>query len=216
MFDIASTILTVAFALASTISFFYILYRLVQEKGILHGVLGFLFPIYPFIWGWLRGSSHGFLDIMIFWTFMTIGSVAFPVAMAAVSGPSIVSALPVSPAGGVSDLGPSVFSDDVVRRGSISPGSQVLGDLQDLFAIDEWTFSGSSGQVVTIRCQPAPGSGTDPRVALIGPGGEELISDDDGGGDLAALIEGYSLPSTGTYSIHVDVWSAGPYVLTLE
>lgn len=216
MSDTASTILTLVFGLASTLSFFYVLYLLVREKGILHGILGFIFPIYPFLWGWLRGSRQEFLDIMVFWTFTTIGAVAFPLVMVAISGPSLMPMIPVGPSANLDDFAAPSFSDEVNQRGSITRGGQVRGDLQDVFAVDEWTFSGSAGQAVRIRCQPAPASRADPRIALLGPNGAELASDDDGGGNLAALIDGYSLPADGTYLIHVDVWSTGAYLLSLE
>lgn len=206
MVGIASTVLTVVFIVATSLSLFYILYLLSKEKGLLHGVLGFLFPIYPYIWGWVNGARLQIFDIMAFWTFVSIGAFVFPMVMGFVSAPMMVQ--------------PSVQSvstgEDVTRRGPISPGGQAQGELEGLFDIDEYTLAGEAGDRVTIRCRPAPGSETDPRVTVLGPNGNEVVSDDDGGDGMEALISDFALPESGTYRIQVDVWSPGPYVLTVD
>jgi len=51
----------------------YVVYKLFQEKGILHALLGFFCcQLYPFIWGWLHAGRLKITDIMIFWTAVTI------------------------------------------------------------------------------------------------------------------------------------------------
>ena len=105
---------------------------------------------------------------------------------------------------------------DVVPRGSIAPGSQVGGQIDDLFRIDEYTLAGSAGGRVRIWAQPSPGTDTDPRLKIFAPDGFEIASDDDGGGGKTALVDGLTLPADGTYRIQVDVWSTGPYVLGVE
>ena len=110
----------------------------------------------------------------------------------------------------------SAMGLESVYRGSIPVGGQVIDELNDLMLAHDWTFEGRSGQTVTIRCDAAPGSDTDPRINLIGPDGEWLTSIDDGGSDLNALISNYRLPSDGTYTIKVDVFEFGEYILTVE
>jgi len=102
------------------------------------------------------------------------------------------------------------------HRGSISVGGQVTDELNGLFEAHNWTFEGSAGQRITIRCAAAPGTDTDPRLNLLGPGGELLAEDDDGGGERTALISNFGLPAGGTYTIKIDVWRPGHYVLTLN
>jgi hypothetical protein len=217
MFDIASVIFTLILALATMLCFFYILYRMLREKGALHAILGFIFTPYAYIWGWINAGRLQIADIMIFWTLVSIGSVVFPMVMglaqvplAMAAGPNLESIF-VEPGSGEA----SFDGAELVNRGPISPGSQVTGEIESLFEVQEWTLSGSAGQTVNIRCDPASGSGTDPRVTVLGPDGSEIASDDDSGGDRSAEITSLTLPSNGTYRIQVDVWFTGPYLLSL-
>ena len=61
-----SSLLIVALSLASFGCFIYLLYLLAKEKGGLHALLGFLFPIYPYFWGWIRARQ---LEIVASWFF---------------------------------------------------------------------------------------------------------------------------------------------------
>jgi len=206
--ELGSTILTLVFGLATLICSLYVLYRLAREKGGAHALLGFLFPPYPYVWGWINGSRLGMLDIMAFWTLVTIAAIVFPLLMGVAALPEMVSS------GGATTFSGGL--EPAAGRGSIAVGQAVQGELDDLMAVDEWTLAASAGQVVTIRCDPAPGSQTDPRLTVIGPDGQELVSDDDGGDGFSALIDRYQLPQSGVYRIQVDVWSAGRYVLSVD
>jgi hypothetical protein len=217
MFDTASAILTLIFALATMLCFFYILYQMLREKGALHAILGFIFTPYAYFWGWINAGRLQIADIMIFWTLVSIGSVVFPMVMglsqvplAMAAGTNSESMLFEPSSGEVSFDGA-----ELVNRGPITPGSQVSGEIESLFEIQEWTLSGTAGQTVNIRCDPASGSGTDPRVTVLGPDGSEIASDDDSGGDRSAEINNLTLPTNGTYRIQVDVWFSGPYLLSL-
>ncbi|HYN87294.1 MAG TPA: pre-peptidase C-terminal domain-containing protein [Ardenticatenaceae bacterium] len=81
-----------------------------------------------------------------------------------------------------------------------------------------WTFEGTQGDVVNIAANATGEEPTlDIRIALNGPDGNELASDDDSGGNRNALIAAAELPETGTYTIYVFPYSGeGPYELTLE
>jgi hypothetical protein len=101
-------------------------------------------------------------------------------------------------------------------RGRIEVGGRVDGDLDTIFEADDWTFQGRAGQTVTIRCNAAVGSTTDPRINLLGPDGSFLAADDDGGTNYNAILRNITLPTDGEYTIKVDVFETGRYVLRLE
>jgi hypothetical protein len=203
-----STVLTAIFTLAAAAVSFYMLYRIGKEKGGLHVLLGFIFPPYLYIWGWMNSRRLEMIDIMAFWTFVSVAAVVFPLLM----GFSLATRLPTG--GGFTQ--PVSSSSEVTRRGVISQGSQVQGTIDDLFAIDEWSFNGTAGEQVSIWCAPVAGSDTDPRINLLDPNRQTIASDDDSGGGKTASITGATLPSTGRYTIQVDVWFTGSYILALE
>jgi hypothetical protein len=209
MSNLASTILTVIFGLGTFACTIYLLYLLFREKGGAHAVLGFFFPPYPFVWGWINARKLEILDVMVFWTFVSIAAIVFPMVIG-------FRTLTTASEGFSADTEGSAFSEDTVLRGPISRGSQVTGRIDDLFGVDEWTMNGAAGEQVTIWCAPATGSDTDPRIKIIDPSGNEIGSDDDGGGGHTASINGLMLPSTGAYRILVDVWSTGPYILAVQ
>jgi hypothetical protein len=214
--------MAVVLLLVNVAAALYMLVQLHRARGIGNAILGFLFPPYLYIWGWMNGSrdTGGFFrnrDMMLFWTFAIILTVGFQGLVFAGGLLTAVGEMqiPQSPRG---LDGGQVFtsSGSSVHRGSISVGGEVTDDLTELFEPHDWTFSGQAGQQVTIRCAPQSGANTDPTIDLIGPGGESLTEDDDGGGGRTALISGYSLPASGTYKIRVDVWTTGPYTLSLN
>ena len=210
-----SMLLITALSLANFGCLVYLLYLLCKEKGGLHALLGFLFPIYPYFWGWIRSRQLEIIDIMVFWTIIGIGLVVFPMVMGVVAASQMVPGM-----ASFGDLTTGDFSgtvstgSDIVSRGSIAPGSQVGGQIDDLFGVDEYTLSGVAGGRVTIWAQAAQGSSTDPRLTVYKPDGIEIASDDDGG--TTAYVGDLEFPMDGTYKIHIDVWSTGPYVLGVE
>lgn len=98
----------------------------------------------------------------------------------------------------------------------ITIGQSVTGTVQPASG-DLWRFSGSAGQVVTIRMEKENDE-LDPLMLLYGPDNSYLIEDDDSGGNWNALIQDFVLPATGTYTIVTCGWSntAGDYRLTLS
>ncbi len=64
-----------------------------------------------------------------------------------------------------------------------------------------YTFEGMQGDVVSLSVQS---SAFDALVRVIAPDGLELAFDDDSGGDLNPLINGLTLPASGTYAVIVD------------
>ena len=146
----ASTILTAIFGLGTFLCSVYLLYLLLREKGGLHALLGFFFPPYAYVWGWINAGRLQIVDVMIFWTIISIAAVAFPTVMGVRAVVNADSAAFES-----STIG---FVDQGVARGSISPGSQATGRIDDLFGVDEWSLNGAAGQCVTIWCSKASGS----------------------------------------------------------
>lgn len=52
-----------------------VLIKLFQDKGILHGILGFICMLYTFIWGWMNATRLGIKNIMIIWTLLILLSI---------------------------------------------------------------------------------------------------------------------------------------------
>ena len=86
----------------------------------------------------------------------------------------------------------------------------------DEFTADATTylygFVGSQGDSVTISMVQAADSDLDPFIVLLGPNGEMIASDDDGGTEIfgSSLISGVALPDNGIYLLvastfaHID------------
>jgi hypothetical protein len=96
-----------------------------------------------------------------------------------------------------SNFGPTLPSN-VAQQGSINLGQTQSGNFS-ANQLQGWTFSGESGQTVTITVSGSS-SGIDPITALYSPSNTILMMDDDGAGNLASRIQ-MSLPATGTYTI---------------
>lgn len=98
---------------------------------------------------------------------------------------------------------------------SIEYTQTVDAELTDEELVAYYTFSGQEGDTVIIRLNS---SDFDSYLRLSDAGGE-LMSNDDGGGNLNALIGPYVLPATGTYTIAASSLSqsaTGSYTLSLE
>ncbi|MBC7810601.1 MAG: hypothetical protein H7175_05610 [Burkholderiales bacterium] len=103
---------------------------------------------------------------------------------------------------------------NVAQQGSLNLGQTQSGSF-GAGQLQGWTFSGESGQTVTITVR---GSGVvDPITALYSPANTILMFDDDSGGSLASRIQ-ISLPSTGTYTIVAQELGgrSGGYEVELE
>lgn len=66
------------------------------------------------------------------------------------------------------------------------------------------TFEGQEGQVVTISARDAVDTAIDPLIALLDPQGNPIAGDDDFGGVLDSLIEDFTLPASGSYTLLVS------------
>ncbi|MEO8607614.1 MAG: PPC domain-containing protein [Chloroflexota bacterium] len=98
--------------------------------------------------------------------------------------------------------------------GAINLNAQVSGELAQDGSNASYTFEGSAGQVVTITLES---NDFDAYLALQGPDGTEIASDDDGAGSLNARIADFSLPDDGTYTVVVtgaNNFSTGKFTLS--
>jgi hypothetical protein len=122
------------------------------------------------------------------------------------------------------------YGDDYAYEISLTQGTPpepgggpiALGETLDGYlyprAQDEWTFSGTSGDYVTIAMN-AQNDSFDTYLELNGPDGRQLTYDDDGGGNLNSLISNFRLPATGTYTILAHGYSdsaSGAYTISLS
>jgi hypothetical protein len=104
-----------------------------------------------------------------------------------------------------------IFETDVIEY-----GETVQGTLTSAAPLAYYSFRGASGDSVIIRLSS---NDFDSYLILSGPDGYELISNDDGGGNLNSLIGPYPLPQTGDYMItarSLSGSSTGNYTLSLE
>ncbi|MFP4321467.1 MAG: PPC domain-containing protein [Anaerolineales bacterium] len=105
--------------------------------------------------------------------------------------------------------------ENTTGGGPIAYGETQAGFLLDGDQAEVWTFTGSTGDVVTIFTD----STIDTYLELSGPDGSLITEDDDGGAGLNAQISAFELPADGEYTIRVRGFSTaarGPYDLTLE
>jgi hypothetical protein len=80
-----------------------------------------------------------------------------------------------------------------------------------------YTFNGQTGDVIEIRMTRGAGSELDPLLILLGPNGQEVARDDDGGGSRNAYIRSLTLPASGVYTIVATKFgtAGGDFTLTL-
>lgn len=84
--------------------------------------------------------------------------------------------------------------------------------------IDHFYIQGIAGQRVTVRMNTATGS-LDPYLELFDPRGRRVALNDNGGGGVNALINGYLLEQTGRYMLvarNKTRTAVGPYTLALS
>jgi len=156
-----------------------------------------------------RGRSNTLLYVGIAVLVLAICAIVVGLLVALSSrGPSIL------PGGGGSGAvydGGDGYNTTLVQ--TIGLGQTQQARLDDLFDAHNWQFDGTAGQSVTIRVNALEGS--DPHAKLLDPHGRVIAEDDDGGGGYDALIV-MNLPSDGVYTVRVDMWTTGPYSISVE
>ena len=67
----------------SIVFFIIVLIKLFKNEGALKGILGFIFGIYAFIWGWIKHKELALTKIMVLWSVFTVASIVLaPVIVA--------------------------------------------------------------------------------------------------------------------------------------
>lgn len=113
----------------------------------------------------------------------------------------------------------AVGADFVLRdvdRGVAQHNRPIIATLETLGVRDVWLIELEAGESVTISVEDWGALPVDPMVEVVGPNGDTLGFDDDGGGDKNAFLTGVVAPVAGQYRIHVaayDHGSAGTYRL---
>jgi hypothetical protein len=118
---------------------------------------------------------------------------------------------------------PIFFSNAIpaLADGSINYGQSVGGSISSMDYEDRWTFTGTAGDVITVVMNTTDGN-LDTYLKLLNPSGTQVTSDDDSGEGNNSLINAYSLPATGTYTIVATRYSgssgssSGEYSLSLS
>lgn len=93
----------------------------------------------------------------------------------------------------------------VTDGGEIESGETVEGELDGDVQAVGYTFEGEAGQFVTIIMDSPD---FDPFVYLLDENGDEVISDDDSGGNFNSRIDGFELPEDGEYTVVASSFSA--------
>lgn len=79
----------------------------------------------------------------------------------------------------------------------------------DYGTVARLTFEGQAGQQVTITARDSLGDGVDPLLVLLDADGTPVVGNDDGGGELDALINNFELPEAGTYTAVISHANGG-------
>ena len=59
----------------SIVFFIIVLVKLFKNEGALKGILGFIFGIYAFIWGWIKHKELALTKVMALWSVFTVASI---------------------------------------------------------------------------------------------------------------------------------------------
>ncbi|MBC7813548.1 MAG: SH3 domain-containing protein [Burkholderiales bacterium] len=137
------------------------------------------------------------------------------VATRIVTADGDVAILPVTQSSGNS-AGSSGTSAEAAG-GEIRFGQVITGSINNAAPEQNFTFAAESGDVVTITLEGG-GSGLDPFLELLGPGGQTIAVNDDSG-SLDSAIQGMTLGESGNYTIVATRYeggsSTGAYELAL-
>jgi len=102
---------------------------------------------------------------------------------------------------------------------AIRYGDSVVGEISSPEELDDWTFSGEAGDLVTIRMLQEGSASLPPWLRLADPGGTELRTECQNAGPPEARIQNFELPFAGVYTITAAGCygdSTGGYTLTLS
>jgi uncharacterized protein YdeI (BOF family) len=118
---------------------------------------------------------------------------------------------------GSTGAAPQLVPVEAAPTNTIAYGESVQGNIAGQTPDVRYTFTGQAGDVVDIRMNRTGDGDLDPVLTLLGPNGQEVASDDDGGGSRNAYIRNVTLSVTGVYTIVASHFgtSQGDFTLTL-
>jgi hypothetical protein len=90
---------------------------------------------------------------------------------------------------------------DLTPVGELEYGVEVYGTITVSDYEDRWTFEGEQGETISLIMEATSGSILDSYLRLLDAQGAELASSDDYGYSSNSRIEGFDLPSGGTYTV---------------
>lgn len=96
---------------------------------------------------------------------------------------------------------PAMAQTDEIDFIVLESGEAISATFEESITSQIFAFNGLEGDRVSITMQPAENSSIDPFLVLMSPDGAVIASDDDSGGNFAALINGVALPVDGTYLV---------------
>ncbi len=119
------------------------------------------------------------------------------------------------------ETGSGSASPAAVSDGTIAFGQAVRGEITSNLTHQDWTFTGTAGELVTITMAADGMVSLDAFLQLLDSSGSELAANDDAGSDALNIFDsqivGFSLPYSGQYIIRASrISGTGPYLLTLE
>ncbi len=94
-------------------------------------------------------------------------------------------------------------------EGHLAPGERIAVDMA-YGLVARYRFEAEAGQGLTLAARDNVGAGVDPLLALLNPAGAPIAGDDDGGGELDALLIHKALPATGIYTVMLSHGNGGP------
>ena len=105
-------ILSALCLICSLVYWIIVVIRLFKEKGAIHGILGIVISLYPFIWGWIKHKELKLTKTMLIWT------ISYVLAMVLSIGMAIV--IPVMFADKMTKTLPAVMEQSPKRQGIVA------------------------------------------------------------------------------------------------
>jgi hypothetical protein len=115
----------------------------------------------------------------------------------------------------------AVYSGDASFADSTSPaltqtvttiqyGQQVTGHIDFANDYEDWWFTGTAGDIITVQMVQDGGASLWTSVSLYDPSGTKIATGWDQEHPEAALIGNYGLAFSGTYVLRASGWGSGP------
>ena len=99
--------------------------------------------------------------------------------------------------------------------GHLEVGQTVAGSYLSQFERHIYTFTGTAGAKITLSMKATSGT-VDPTLTLFDPTGQPMATDDNSGGDHAALLRDILLPVDGEYIVQALGGVTGDYQISLQ